>query len=376
MAISGSRCIALILSRADKPVSISERNEFLALIHAAGMQCPVVKNIKVRRPHPHSYIGSGRLKELQERIRVVSAQLLIVNISLLPNQQRNLERILQVNIRDRTALILDIFAQRARTHQGKLQVDLAQLEYQSARLVRGWTHLERQRGAIGQRGGAGEKQLEVDRRLLRARIARVRRRLGKIEKQRELGYHVRKKAQLPTVSLVGYTNAGKSTLFNAMTCSDAEASERLFATLDPTVRKARWDAGNFLLADTVGFIEDLSPNLLASFAATFGEIRHSTLILHLIDLSDGDAEKKKLAVLRALECIGAETIDCLVVYNKIDKMKLPERITYDWQGSPETIWISATDHVGLELLSIAINKKLSGRFEMESPSRSIATHSP
>ena len=358
MESSKSDYFVLILSRKDKPISISEQKEFLDLIKAAGIKSPTVERIRVRQPHPHSYIGLGNLKKLKERLGDTKAKLLVVNIALFPNQHRNLEKALQVDIWDRTALILDIFAQRARTHQGKLQVELAQLEYQSTRLVRGWTHLERQRGAIGQRGGAGEKQLEVDRRLLRTRIMRTRKKLEKIKKQRQLGCSARKKAQLPTISLVGYTNAGKSTLFNAMSRSDAYVSHQLFATLDPTIRRARWDIGNFLLADTVGFIEDLSPNLLESFAATFSEIKHSALILHLIDISDRGAEKKKIAVHNALQYIGAETIDCITVYNKIDKRDMPARVVYDWQGNPETLWVSANNHSGLELLSNAINKRL------------------
>ena len=356
MATRPADCLVLILSHS----RLSEDYEYLSLVKAAGLREFMVKRIKVRQPHPHSYIGSGQLNQLKQELK--PAQEVLVNIDLSGSQQRNLERILGVVIKDRTALILTIFAQRARTYQGKLQVELAQLEYQNTRLVGGWTHLERQRGAIGQRGGAGEKQLEVDRRLLQARMGQIRKKMTKLKKQRKLGSNARTKAGLPVVSLVGYTNAGKSTLFNALTKSTAYASAQLFATLDPTIRRVRWDWGNFLLADTVGFIENLSPKLLESFAATLSEIKQSHLIIHLIDITDDDCERKKEVVHGILESLGAEGIDCLTVYNKIDRCSMQDQLQYDWQGNPHSLWISAQTHNGLELLCQVINNKLSQFF--------------
>lgn len=345
--------LVLILGHSNPP----EDCEYLSLVKAAGMKAFMVKRIKVRKPHPHSYIGSGQLDQLKQQLKLV--QEVLVNIDLSGTQQRNLEKILGVVIKDRTALILTIFAQRARTYQGKLQVELAQLEYQNTRLVGGWTHLERQRGAIRQRGGAGEKQLEVDRRLLQARMGQIHKKITKLKKQRQLSYSARIKAALPVVSLVGYTNAGKSTLFNALTKSTAYASAQLFATLDPTIRRVRWDWGNFLLADTVGFIENLSPKLLESFTATLSEIKQSHLIIHLIDITDDDCGRKKEVVDNILESLGAEEIDCLTVYNKIDRCSMKSQLRYDWQGNPDSLWISAQAHKGLELLCQVINKKLS-----------------
>lgn len=357
MEIRTADSLVLILSRA----TLSEDCEYLSLVRAAGIKKAVVRRIKVQQPQPHSYVGRGQLSRLQEELKDSQVKTMLVNIDLGATQQRNLERALRVSVKDRTALILTIFAQRARTYQGKLQVELAQLEYENSRLVRGWTHLERQRGAIGQRGGAGEKQLEVDRRLLQTRMGKIRKKITKLKKQRQLSCNARTKAGLPTVSLVGYTNAGKSTLFNALTKSTAYASEQLFATLDPTIRRVRWDQGNFLLADTVGFIENLSPSLLESFAATLSEIKQSRLIIHLIDISDGDCERKKEVVDGVLESLGAGEIDCLTVYNKIDQCNMKNQVRYDWQGNPHSLWVSAQKCCGLELLCQAINKKLRQR---------------
>lgn len=350
--------LALVLIGTTGSLSSSERDEFMALIKAAGLECLTIERVRIRRPDARYLIGRGNLTRLKELIVVLKIRLLVVNIDLAANQHRNLEKMLAVKIWDRTALILDIFSQRARTYQGKLQVELAQLEYESTRLVRGWTHLERQRGAIGQRGGPGEKQLEVDRRLLRTRMEQLKKKLHRIKRQRQLSCGARQKARLPTISLVGYTNAGKSTLFNAMTRADALASVKLFATLDPTIRRVRWDMGDFLLADTVGFIEGLSRTLLESFAATLGEIKQSDLVVHILDISDGDIERKRQAVCDTLAYIGVESMNCLTVYNKSDVRNIAERMECDWQGNPQSLWLSAVQPRSLILFSQAINARL------------------
>jgi GTP-binding protein HflX len=234
-------------------------------------------------PHPRAFVGSGKLEEIRDQVRLHDAEVVMFNHALSPSQERNLEKELQCRVLDRTGLILDIFAQRARTHEGKLQVELAQLQHMSTRLVRGWTHLERQKGGIGLRG-PGETQLETDRRLLRARIRSITARLEKVRRQRDQGRRSRRRAEVPTVSLVGYTNAGKSTLFNYLTSSEVYAADQLFATLDPTLRRLELEnIGPVILADTVGFIAHLPHKLVEAFKATLEETLNAYLLLHVID---------------------------------------------------------------------------------------------
>ena len=311
-------------------------------------------------PSPKFFIGKGKVEELAELVRLHDAKLVIFDHSLSPGQERNLEREIECRVLDRTGLILDIFAQRARTHEGKLQVELAQLEHMSTRLVRGWTHLERQKGGIGLRG-PGETQLETDRRLLRARIKAITARLDKVRKQREQGRRARARAEVPTLSLVGYTNAGKSTLFNRITESEVYAADQLFATLDPTLRKLEMsDIGSVILADTVGFIRDLPHKLVESFRATLQETVEATLLLHVIDSADDERRDHIGHVNDVLHEIGADEVPVLEVYNKIDALDSVEpKIDRDDTGSPIRVWLSAQTGEGTDLLIQALRERLS-----------------
>lgn len=312
-------------------------------------------------PSPRFFLGKGKVEELAELVRLHEAELVIFNHSLSPAQERNIEREIKCRVLDRTGLILDIFAQRARTHEGKLQVELAQLEHSSTRLVRGWTHLERQKGGIGLRG-PGETQLETDRRLLRARIKAILKRLDKVRKQRDQGRRARVKAEIPTVSLVGYTNAGKSTLFNSMTSANVYAADQLFATLDPTLRKVKLpDAGPMILADTVGFIRHLPHKLVEAFRATLQETAEADLLLHVIDCHDEERQEHIQQVNHVLTEIGASDRPVLLVYNKIDLLEdFSPRIDRDEEGIPVRVWLSAQQHSGVDLLLVAVNERLSG----------------
>ncbi|MGH1429974.1 MAG: ribosome rescue GTPase HflX [Neptuniibacter sp.] len=310
-------------------------------------------------PNPKFFIGQGKLEELRELVQMHDAQLVIFNHALSPAQERNIEREIQCRVLDRTGLILDIFAQRARTHEGKLQVELAQLDHMSTRLVRGWTHLERQKGGIGLRG-PGETQLETDRRLLRARIKSIYKRLDKVRKQRDQGRRSRKRAEIPTLSLVGYTNAGKSTLFNSLTTSEVYAADQLFATLDPTLRRIEIeDVGQAILADTVGFIRHLPHKLVEAFRATLQETIEATLLLHVIDSHDDDRHDHIAEVENVLREIGAEEVPVLEVYNKIDLLEgRKPRIDRDQDGKPIRVWLSAVTGEGHDLLFEAVNELL------------------
>jgi len=310
-------------------------------------------------PNPKFFIGQGKLEELRERVQMHDAQLVIFNHALSPAQERNIEREIQCRVLDRTGLILDIFAQRARTHEGKLQVELAQLDHMSTRLVRGWTHLERQKGGIGLRG-PGETQLETDRRLLRARMKSIYKRLDKVRKQRDQGRRSRKRAEVPTLSLVGYTNAGKSTLFNSLTTSEVYAADQLFATLDPTLRRIEVeDVGPAILADTVGFIRHLPHKLVEAFRATLQETIEATLLLHVVDSHDDDRHDHIAEVEKVLREIGADEVPVLEVYNKIDILDGRDpRIDRDEEGKPIRVWLSAVSGAGHELLFAAVNELL------------------
>lgn len=337
--------------------------EFEELVLSAGGDPVEMLTGQRAAPHPKFFIGTGKLEELEALVKQHGAGLVIFNHELSPSQERNLEKALECRVLDRTGLILDIFAQRARTHEGKLQVELAQLEHMSTRLIRGWTHLERQKGGIGLRG-PGETQLETDRRLLRARIKTIGKRLEKVRKQREQGRRARSRADIPTVSLVGYTNAGKSTLFNAITDAGVFAQDQLFATLDPTMRRIGLpDVGPAVLADTVGFISNLPHRLVESFRATLEEAASADLLLHVIDAADDERQRNIEQVNLVLEEIDADEIPRLLVFNKIDLLSdLEPRIDRDDQGRPLAVWLSAqqaaADPKGIELLFQALSEVL------------------
>jgi GTP-binding protein HflX len=324
--------------------------EFEELAASAGAS--VVDIVTTRRysPDPKTFIGRGKADEIVQLIQQLGAELVLFNHSLSPSQERNLEQLFQCRVLDRTGLILDIFAQRARTFEGKLQVELAQLKHLSTRLVRGWTHLERQKGGIGLRG-PGETQLETDRRLLAQRIKQINRRLEKVRKQREQGRASRRKAEVPTVALVGYTNAGKSTLFNALTTAEVYVRDQLFATLDPTLRKLPLGQGqSVILADTVGFIRHLPHDLVEAFRSTLQETEEAHLLLHIIDASDDMRAENMAAVDTVLEEIGASDVPQIQIFNKIDRLEMAPRIDRDDDGRVTRIWVSAMTGAGLELI--------------------------
>jgi GTP-binding protein HflX len=324
--------------------------EFIELVRSAAVEDVDLIVASRQTPSPRTFVGQGKLDEIAERVQALEVDVVLFNNALTPSQERNLERALKCRVLDRTGLILDIFAQRAQSFEGKLQVELAQLRHLSTRLVRGWTHLERQKGGIGLRG-PGETQLETDRRLLSRRIQYLRSRLQKVERQREQSRQARSKAEIPTLSLVGYTNAGKSTLFNALTAADAYAADQLFATLDPTLRKLKIsDQLAVILADTVGFIRHLPHDLVAAFRATLQETRDADLILHVIDCADEERDEKIDAVERVLDEVGAHETPRLMIFNKIDLTDVGPRIDRDEQGRALRVWLSAQTGEGFDLL--------------------------
>lgn len=332
-----------------------ELEEFKELVVSAGAEPIVIITGSRHSPDPKYFVGSGKAEEIREAVALHQADVVLLNHALSPAQERNLERLLSCRVLDRTGLILDIFAQRARTYEGKLQVELAQLRYLSSRLVRGWTHLERQKGGIGLRG-PGETQLETDRRLVGERIKQINSKLAKVRTQREGQRRARSKSSILTASLVGYTNTGKSTLFNRLTGAGVYSADQLFATLDPTLRRVHLpDGEKVILADTVGFIRHLPHSLVAAFRATLEETKEADVLIHVVDAHDELRHEHIAQVNEVLKEIGADALPQIEVYNKIDL--IPDavpRIDRNEQGKPRRIWLSAKSGDGLSLLREAL----------------------
>jgi GTP-binding protein HflX len=340
------------------PVDTEDLQEFRQLALSAGAIPVATVTGRRERPDPRYFMGSGKAEELRAACESNEADVVLVDHALSPSQERNLEKLTGRRVLDRNGLILDIFAQRARSFDGKLQVELAQLKHISTRLVRGWTHLERQKGGIGLRG-PGETQLETDRRLIGQRVRVLSKRLEKITQQRETGRQMRAEIPVPSLALVGYTNAGKSTLFRALTGADAYVADQLFATLDPTVRRITLPGGTLVVAaDTVGFIRELPHELVAAFRSTLTEAREATLLLHVVDASDPRREEHIASVDGVLTEIGANGIPQIIVYNKIDRLELQPRLDRDANGHAAAVWICAERAVGLELLTDAVAERL------------------
>ncbi len=341
------------------PVDPHDTAEFKALAASAGTLGVGLILATRPRPDPKYFVGSGKAEEIKACADANDADVVLIDQTLTPSQERNLEKLTNRRVLDRNGLILDIFAQRARSFEGKLQVELAQLSHLASRLVRGWTHLERQKGGIGLRG-PGETQLETDRRLIGKRIRTLKSRLDKLARQRDTSRHVRREVPVPTVALVGYTNAGKSTLFNALTGSATYVADQLFATLDPTVRQVKLaGVGEVVLADTVGFVRALPHELVAAFRSTLQEARDADLLLHVVDASDPLRDERIGQVREVLKSIGAGDIRELLVFNKVDLMEAETgpaapRVVLGADGVASQAWVSAATGAGLDILRDAL----------------------
>ena len=357
---SGERAILVCvgLGRAPEPDRVEE---FVALARSAGADVLEVVTATRKDPEPRFYLGTGKVDELKQRLLATGADLVVVDAALSPGQERNLEKALECRVLDRSGLILDIFAQRARTFEGKLQVELAQLEHMSTRLVRGWTHLERQKGGIGLRG-PGETQLETDRRLIGARVKLLRGRIARVARSRAVQSRTRRRADVRTVAIVGYTNAGKTTLFNRLTGAAAYAADQLFATLDTTLRRVYAPgAAPIVLSDTVGFIRDLPHDLVAAFRSTLTEAADADLVLHVIDASSPERDEQIAAVDAVLAEIGAADVPQIRVLNKVDLADLPPGVERDGCGTISTVRLSAATGAGCADLKSALAERFPGR---------------
>jgi GTP-binding protein HflX len=347
--------VSVDFGEADYAESLQELRH---LANTAGMHISATVEGKRHVPDAKYFIGSGKADELKLMLEASDSKVAAFNHDLTPSQQRNLERFLQARVVDRTGLILDIFAQRAQSHEGKLQVELAQLEHLSTRLVRGWTHLERQKGGIGVRGGPGETQLELDRRMLRVRVKQLREKLAKLKQQRGMQRRARKRSNLMTVSIVGYTNAGKSTLFNRLTNSGVYAADQLFATLDTTSRKMYLpDANPVVLSDTVGFIKHLPTTLIEAFGATLEEAAQADLLLHVVDVASTNRDAQIEQVNAVLKEIGASDVPQILVLNQIDRLEMPAGLERDEYGNIFKVRISAMTGAGLDDLRLALTER-------------------
>jgi len=357
---AGERAVLVHINPAVGSGHEDSLDEFKELSRSAGADILAVIQSSRRRPDPKLFIGKGKAEEIAAIIKTNQADIAIFNHLLTPAQERNLERAFSCRVLDRSGLILDIFAQRARSFEGKLQVELAQLKHLSTRLVRGWTHLERQKGGIGLRG-PGETQLESDRRLLAVRIKQINKRLDQVRRQRSQNRRARRKAQVPTIALVGYTNSGKSTLFNQLTGEGVYAADQLFATLDTTLRRLDLPAGQtVILADTVGFVSNLPHELIDAFHATLVETRDADLLLHVVDVSVEDYRTQIDAVDHVLSQVGAGHVAQLLVYNKIDKTSLPVSVEYNGDGRAERVSLSSLTGAGVDELREQLQQLLQG----------------
>jgi GTP-binding protein HflX len=346
-----------ILVHIDLPAEVMQEDlfEFEELARSAGAEEVAVITGMRHAPDPKYFVGTGKADEIRACVELHEAEIVLFNHRLTPAQERNLERLFKCRVLDRTGLILDIFAQRARSFEGKLQVELALLKHMSTRLVRGWTHLERQRGGIGLRG-PGETQLETDRRLIRGRIKFITQRLTKVRKQREQGRRSRQKATIPTVAIVGYTNAGKSTLFNRLSGAEVYAANQLFATLDPTLRRIQLpEIGPVILADTVGFIRHLPHDLVEAFRATLEEVCQADVLLHVVDVNDEQMQENIDQVNKVLASIGGDDVPQIIVFNKIDLCpELLPNLDHNPAEALTRVWVSAKDNQGMPELQTAM----------------------